>query len=168
MGSTKPSQTLTAKDILYKTNYYIEYNYVKDNHAQIKVTWLNNGIFDIVWTPENGSLYSNFHNSTLKVPNYCVPTFCKIWLYDISRGMKFPVNYLFYKSFNNRCRDLKFPIQLTNDETKLEDNFRMLVEDIEKNGLLPAHLEMIKDLEVREGFEIYMNYRYKVKLENVA
>lgn len=165
MGSTINSKNLTAKDVLLKCKWFIEYNYAQDNEAEISVSWIKNGKSNIKWNPDTKTLYSDFHNYSLNIPSYATSIFAELWLKELAQKFKYPNKYLFYKYYNNRCKNLKFDIHLSEEEKKQEENFKILIDDIEKGGLLPIHLEFAKDLNVEEAFNVYMNSKYKINLE---
>lgn len=126
-----------------------------DNKVTINLPWENKP-YELIWS--SGNITNNLTNHTIKCPQYAFPSVASLVLTSLTKSRQYPNHWITYLNKNKSAKS--FPINKNTNE----NNMFILAEDIIKNGILPAHVELAKESKIEEGLNVILSNLYGLKI----
>ena len=150
------------KNILINANYYIEYNYLGDNKSDLYVSWEKQKItfvydkeFKILKTEDNSIIIEN-------CPDYCTGIIINLFCRKICETRKYSFDLLIRKKHGNLINGFYFG-DSENDEKGYILN--EIYTEILNSGLNPAHVDLVQENNLQDGFTLIMELMFGMKVE---
>lgn len=159
---------MTPKDILKSTDYYISYAYASGT-ATVSVAWEKDLSFSIDYDDVDGEMIfaSEFDDFLIPCPQYAVPALSRAVTQNICKHYKFPYKYLDVVVNGNPSDRINFPLDFSDEDYRRGNFLEELIDEIELTGLRPDHIDIARELEIFDGFQTYLGYRYGILVQDV-
>lgn len=139
---------------LIKTNYFIKYNYIGENRAELTISWLNKSVVFSYDKKLKSIVRDDDKKFKFKCPEYIAGIIINILVRRQCENLKYGYDMLILENYKNKSVNFFFGDLKDNEQNQKAILLNEIYVDIIKTGLTREHVECAIEYDIMDGLSL--------------